>query len=38
VIDREDALKILSSENNRRLLMEGRVALVLNETKLKSGE
>jgi hypothetical protein len=38
VIDREDALKILSSENNRRLLMEGRVALVLNETKLKRGE
>jgi len=35
VIDREDALKILSSENNRRLLMEGRVALVLSETKLK---
>jgi len=35
VIDREDALKILSSENNRRLLMEGRVALVLNDTKLK---
>jgi hypothetical protein len=37
VIDREDALKILSSENNRRLLREGRVVLVLNETKLKSG-
>jgi len=36
VIDREDALKILSSENNRRLLREGRVVLVLNETKLKS--
>jgi len=35
VIDREDALKILSSENNRRLLREGRVALVLNEAKLK---
>jgi hypothetical protein len=35
VIDREDALKILSSENNRRLLREGRVALVLNDTKLK---
>ena len=35
VIDREDALKILSSENNRRLLREGRVALVLNETKLR---
>jgi hypothetical protein len=35
VIDREDALKILSSENNRRLLREGRVLLVLNEGKLK---
>jgi len=35
VIDREDALKILSSENNRLLLREGRVALVLNESKLK---
>jgi hypothetical protein len=34
IIDREDALKILSSENNRRLLQEGRVALVLNEGKL----
>jgi hypothetical protein len=38
VIDREDALKILSSENNRRLLKEGRVALVLNETKLKHND
>jgi hypothetical protein len=36
VIDREDALKILSSENNRRLLREGRVVLVLNEAKLRS--
>jgi len=35
VIDREDALKILSNENNRRLLREGRVALVLSDTKLK---
>ena len=35
VIDREDALKILSSENNRRLLREGRVVLVLNNAKLK---
>jgi hypothetical protein len=34
VIDRDDALKILSSENNRRLLKEGRVALVLNEARL----
>jgi len=38
IIDREDALKILSSENNRRLLMEGRVALVLSDTKLKRCE
>ena len=35
VIDREDALKILSGENNRRLLYEGRVVLVLNGEKLK---
>ena len=34
IIDREDALKILSSENNRRLLREGRVALVLNPASL----
>ena len=30
IIEREDALKILSSENNRRLLREGRVVIVLN--------
>jgi hypothetical protein len=35
VIDRDDALLILSTENNRRLLREGRVVLVLNEGKLK---
>jgi len=34
VIDREDALKILSTENNRRLLRDGRVVLVLNEKTL----
>jgi len=34
VIDRADALKIVSSENNRRLLREGRVALVLNAAQL----
>jgi len=34
VIDREDALKILSTENNRRLLREGRVVFVLNEKML----
>ena len=36
VIDKEDALKILSSENNRRLLKEGRVVLVLNKQSLIS--
>ena len=36
VIDRDDALKILSSENNRRLLREGRIVLVLNEKMLKT--
>jgi hypothetical protein len=30
IIDREDALIILSTENNRRLLREGRVALAVN--------
>jgi hypothetical protein len=35
VIDRDDALKILSSENNRRLLREGRVALVLSAKMLR---
>jgi hypothetical protein len=34
VIDREDALKITSTENNRRLLRDGRVVLVLNEKTL----
>jgi hypothetical protein len=34
VIDREDALLILSTENNRRLLREGRVALVVNADML----
>ena len=35
VIDREDALKILSSDNNRRLLREGRVVLVVNSSQLQ---
>ena len=35
IIDREDALLILSSEHNRQLLMEGRVALVLNRQELR---
>jgi hypothetical protein len=36
IIDREDALIILSSDDNIRLLREGRVALVLNQGVLKS--
>jgi hypothetical protein len=36
MIDREDALIILSSEENLRLLREGRVAMVLNEATLKN--
>jgi hypothetical protein len=35
VIDRDDALILLSSEANRRLLREGRVAIALNEKTLK---
>ncbi|MDR2701758.1 MAG: polymerase [Spirochaetaceae bacterium] len=34
VIDREDALLILSTENNRRLLREGRIAIVLDKKQL----
>jgi hypothetical protein len=36
VIDREDALVIMATENNRRLLREGRVVLVLNSAVLKN--
>jgi hypothetical protein len=36
VIDRADALLILSSEENRRLLREGRVLMVLDEGVLKT--
>ncbi|GHV17242.1 hypothetical protein FACS189493_4510 [Spirochaetia bacterium] len=36
IIDREDALTILSSEDNRRLLREGKVAIVLNGQVLRS--
>jgi hypothetical protein len=35
IIDRDDALKILSSEDNRALLKEGRVVLVLSEAALR---
>ena len=38
IIDREDALRILSTENNRRLLMEGRVLIVLNDEMLLRGQ
>lgn len=34
VIDREDALLILSSENNRKLLNKGRIAIVLDKKQL----
>ncbi|MDR1300998.1 MAG: polymerase [Treponema sp.] len=34
IIDREDALQIISIEENRRLLREGRVAIVLNQQVL----
>ncbi|MDR0561689.1 MAG: polymerase [Spirochaetaceae bacterium] len=36
IIDREDALLILSSESNRRLLREGKVAIVLNSEVLRN--
>jgi hypothetical protein len=36
VIDRADALLILSSENNRRLLREGRVVIVLDNAVLEN--
>jgi hypothetical protein len=36
VIDREDALLILSSDDNIRLLREGRVAIMLNESVLSN--
>ena len=36
VIDREDALLILSSEENLRLLREGRVAIMVDKSVLRS--
>jgi hypothetical protein len=36
VIDREDALRIISSEENRKLLREGKVVFVLHQEVLKS--
>ena len=35
IIDKEDALLILSSENNRQLLREGRIVLVLDKKELR---
>jgi hypothetical protein len=35
IIDSEDALIIISSEENRRLLREGKVVIVLNDEVLK---
>ena len=35
IIDREDALIILSSDENRGLLSQGKVAIILNESVLK---
>jgi len=35
IIDRSDALLIISSDENRRLLSEGKVAIILNESVLK---
>ena len=34
IIDKEDAHLILSTENNRRLLLEGRIAIVLDKKEL----
>ena len=36
IIDRIDALQIISSQANRRLLTEGRVAIILDDSVLKS--
>jgi len=36
IIDRSDALLIISSDENRRLLSEGKVVIILNESVLKS--
>lgn len=35
IIDRNDAMLIISSEENRRLLSEGRVAVILDESVLR---
>jgi hypothetical protein len=35
IIDREDALTIISSEENRRLLSQGKVVIILDDSALK---
>jgi len=35
IIDRADAQLILANENNRRLLREGRIAIIINDTLLQ---
>jgi hypothetical protein len=35
IIDREDALTIISSEDNRRLLSQGKVVIILDDSVLK---
>jgi hypothetical protein len=37
IIDRDDALLIISSEENRRLLSEGKVAFILNDSVVRYG-
>jgi len=36
IIDRSDAMLIISSEENRELLSQGRVAIILDESRLKT--
>lgn len=36
IIDREDALLIISSEHNRRLLREGRLVIIIDESALRN--
>ena len=36
IIDRDDVLLIISNEENRRLLSEGRIAIILDESVLKN--
>jgi hypothetical protein len=37
IIDRSDAMLIISSEENRRLLTQGRVVIILDDSVLRSG-